>query len=107
MEINRYDISDLLGSLPDLEPLNIDDHLDLLICTLGFEDRTHNIIDKLTIQQKRFGNILLITYPTNQEDNIKNLKYFENASKEINSQLIRLTYSRKDFSRNLSTIFSK
>jgi hypothetical protein len=102
MEINRFEIGDILGNLPKIESFNIDRQVDLLITTLGFEDRTHSIIDKLVNTGKMHKKpILLIEYPTNKEDNIKNYSFFEKAAKAMESPLIRLTYSRKDFTQKL------
>lgn len=102
MEINRFEIGDILGNLPEIEPFNIDRQVDLFISTLGFEDRTHSIIDKLVATGKMHKKpILLIEYPTNKEDNMKNYTFFEKAAKAMESPLISLTYSRKDFTQKL------
>jgi hypothetical protein len=107
MEINRYEIGDMLAALPDRTSLNIDKQVDLFICTLGFEDRSHGIIDKLKDNINIKSNpILVIKYPTNKEDNSKNLKFFEEDAARSKSRLIPLFYTKEDFVQNLISVFS-
>jgi hypothetical protein len=103
MEINRYEIADVLGALPNLQPLAINDRVDIFICTLGFEDRTHSVIDKYTSSgHSNVKTIVVIEYPTNKEDNAKNISYFEKAAAKLSSLLVRIEYSRKSFLQDLT-----
>lgn len=102
MEINRYEIGDVLGCLPEREPLSIESTVDLFIATLGFEDRTHSIIEKLRDSGKLHKKpILLIEYPTNKEENAKNYSFFEKAAESMAAPLIHLQYTRTDFTLKL------
>ena len=88
--------------MPDAEKLKLEDPIDLFIATLGFEDRSHTIIDiiadsKLTTN----SHLLLIKYPTNEEDNNKNLEFFENAVKSM-SGFREILFSRTEYRQNIS-----
>lgn len=102
MDIYQYDISDILNKLPNIERFSDDHTIDLLVCTLGFEDRTHIIIDELLKKDKLNRTILLlIKYPTNINDNLLNAPFFEKAVKKM-AGYYEITYSRNDFTKLLS-----
>jgi hypothetical protein len=83
MLIHRCDLADILGSLPGLttsQPKN--PRLDVLIVTLGFEDRTAAVTRQLAAVGALGGaRLLVITYPTNEEENAAHLEDFEQAAR--------------------------
>lgn len=103
MDIYKYEISDILKELPDLEPLNIEMPSDLFLCTVGFEDRTHSIIDEYC--QTDFApnsQFLFIKYPTNKKDNDRNLPFFQKAGKKM-AGMDDILYSRGSYTQKLKT----
>lgn len=111
MKVGRYDISDVLGGLPEKKPLDFNIEIDVLIATLGFEDRTHGVIDLLS-DNGRLSNtkMLLIKYPTNIKDNDKNIKYFESVGQKMLSYET-VNYKKKvflkEFDEKLSSLIGQ
>src|ERR1700744_284000 len=98
MNIHQCDISSVLKTLPDINELNLTGRCDFIVATLGFEDRTHAIIEKFTnsaAQKNCF--IVLVRYPTNKDDNEKNYHFFTEAAKKLNTKLIEITYNSTSF----------
>jgi hypothetical protein len=107
MEIYRFEISDILNSLPDIHELEMNKTYDIYICTLGFEDRTHHVISQLTKEMNTKESVLiLITYPTNQIDNEKNKKYFDDISHRFKILKI-LPYTRQNFYNDLFSLLNE
>jgi len=98
MEIRKKDISDVLSGLPRAVPFEPTAcHVDVLFATLGFEDRTHAVIDSMFHEGIETSVVLvLITYPTNEEDNKKNLIHFEKYRRHIKA-FVEIKYSRASF----------
>ena len=72
-------------------------NIDVLICTLGFEQRTYNIIEALlnSVDLKEV-HFILITYPTNKADNVKNASRFEERNNFFQSYK-QIEYDRINF----------
>jgi hypothetical protein len=107
MKLHRCDLSNILSELPRLEAFNPDQEIALFIVTLGFEDRTHQIIDQLA-QKGMLKNthILLIKYPTNSADNERNINYFNDA--QPNEELLHeLQYDRNTFQNSIKDKFDE
>ena len=102
MQVYKHDISIILKELPEAEELKLEDPVDLFIATLGFEDRSHRIIDVISNSElAKNSHLLLIKYPTNIEDNNKKLIFFENAAKSM-SGFREILFSRTDYKQQLS-----
>ena len=72
MKIHQNDLGDILNFLPDENIFNEDNNSEFIICSLGFEERTFSIVEKLvTKNSSNHKNLILVTYPTNKEDNKK------------------------------------
>ncbi len=81
---------------------NTDQQADLFITTLGFEDRTHQIIDgflKNDFSADCF--LLLINYPTNKDDNNMNLPFFEIANERM-AGYDNVYYQRESYTQELN-----
>ena len=81
MELNKISIQDVLGNLPDIEPIDFKSQfsgkkLDLFIQAVGFEERTVGIAKKLSeinnskVPGIKIAEAVLIKYETNVEDNL-------------------------------------
>lgn len=107
MEIGRRDISDILGCLPDVSPLgDVSLEIDLLVCTLGFEDRAPALAVRFSKDGAlRNASIVLVEYPTNISDNEANLGKFEDAAKAA-SALQRIQYARNTYFRSITEILT-
>ncbi len=85
MQIHRVELADILPSLPELEPLGIPPVAatpGLLICTLGFEDRSACVAEELSRSGAVSGwLLLLVCYPTNASDNERNAARFREAAR--------------------------
>ena len=107
MKIHQKDLGDILNVLPDAITLNKDCESDLIICTLGFEERTHAVIDELlSLNPKKHKKILLVKYQTNKEDNEINHAFFLTA-KDKGLEIIEIEYSRNNFYNNFSDLLTK
>ena len=95
MQIHQNDISDLLRVMPDLKPFDPQISYDLLICALGFEDRTHRILDLIKGEgDLKRTTLVLIKYPTNEKDNNLNASHFETIQERLRGfQEIKYSYS--------------
>ncbi len=101
MEIHRIDFSDISAELPDLTQFEPSSDYDLVIATLGFEDRTHHVISQLaTIRPISSSQLLLIRYPTNRNENDVNLPRFQEAISGT-EPLQELIYSKRTFFTDL------
>lgn len=106
MKIHQTDVSDILQRLPDLKPFDPHRRYDLLVCTLGFEDRSHAVIDALCKSGAiRATQIVLLQYPTNQKDNNSNSKFFQRAAKLAKSYR-EVVYSRTGIAESLRNVLS-
>ncbi len=92
--ISQQKLEDILGHLPKRIHLDNSKEIDILICTLGFEDRTSTILDALQLKGK---DVLLVKYPTNIPDNEINLSKFETLCEETNCRLKTLEYNNRSF----------
>jgi hypothetical protein len=101
MRIYKKEIPDILSDLPNLEPFDARGKYDLAICTLGFEDRTHQIVDNLILNYTSLDTrLLLVKYPTNEDDNLRNHHYFKTASEKMSS-FDQIVYSRINYLQEL------
>lgn len=97
MNIHQNDISDVLKFLPGLSNFDSNQSSDFIICTLGFEDRTHQILDSLLSSSfNHHKKLILVKYPTNRDDNLKNYDYFVEAGNKLEN-LIEIDYSKSNF----------
>jgi hypothetical protein len=104
MQVYKHDISTILERLPELEKFLLQDHVDVFITTLGFEDRTHRIIDLIADSEFiKNCHLLLIKYPTNEKDNDENLSFFKTAAKKMASYK-EIVFSRINYAQQLSNI---
>ena len=102
MEIYKKELPDILKALPEINHFDETKEWDLIICTLGFEDITHTILDRLVAKGKtKHTSLLLIRYPTNEKDNTANEIFFVRAAEEMVG-FHQITYSRKEYSDLLS-----
>lgn len=103
MEVGRYDISDVLGGLPDSHTLGEAlPECDIFVSTLGFEDRAPTLATKFSrAGSLNKANIVLVEYPTNTSDNQANLIHFEKAAEKAEG-FQRIRYSRGDYLSHLS-----
>ena len=101
MLVTKGELSDVLQELPNAEPLSIQDSPDIFICTLGFEDRTHSIISQLRSSgYMSKTRLLVVEYPTNEQENQKNLNIFtEAASTMARHEFIK--FERRSFVNKL------
>jgi hypothetical protein len=104
MNIHKQDISDILSELPEIKDFNAENNFDILICSLGFEDRTYHIIEEFDIK-KNLNNkdLIVITYPTNDEENRINIEKFQNKSDDWKS-ISFISYNNISFYNDLKTI---
>src|SRR4051812_43718509 len=101
MQIYQHELGDILKYLPDLKPFDQSyfeaKRCRLFICTLGFEDRTSRIVTELAQSGLlKEAILLLICYPTNEEENAVHLPDFEAAALMMQG-IEKLDYSRSDF----------
>ena len=98
MDIGRYDISDVLGCLPNLAPLNqTAAECDIFVATLGFEDRASTLaLEFSNAGLLNNATVILIEYPTNASDNESNLIHFQQAARKA-KRLEHFRYSRNEF----------
>lgn len=85
MRIDRIDLSDVLRRLPDLQRLDVASvsSIDVLIIALGFEQRTAGaFLALLDADALRDTRVILIRYPTNDEDNSASYVSFDVARRE-------------------------
>jgi hypothetical protein len=111
MQIHQYDIGDVINYLPDLRPFDkscfVTKECRLFICTLGFEDRTSRIVKELSQSGLlRKATLLLICYPTNEEENVVHLPEFESAALAMRG-LRKINYSRADFLSNMAAVLAE
>lgn len=101
MEIYRRDLPDILKILPDVDPFDETQEWDLIICTVGFEDRSHAIVDQIVSKGKHGkATLLVIRYPTNKKDNSANEIFFKSAAERM-AGFQEITYYRKEYSELL------
>jgi hypothetical protein len=108
MQIHQRDISDVLQFLPTLKPIEEESfglvHCQLLICALGFEDRTSAVISKLAQGGLlKDALLLLVCYPTNEEENSVHLAEFEAAALLMRG-IKTISYSRTNFAEQLAEV---
>jgi hypothetical protein len=96
MKIHKTDMGDILDILPDMTAFDNSAVSDFIICTLGFEDRTHKILDELLSNPHNHKNLILVKYPTNQYDNEKNRLFFERAKLKLKN-IYEVEYERSTF----------
>jgi len=106
MKISRIEIADILNDLPLCSKFDREKQYDVIICTLGFEDRTFRIINELSDNKLKNSTLILINYPTNFDENNKNLGQFMKAAKRMRD-FIQINYSRQNFQNDLNSVFSK
>lgn len=98
MEIHKRDLPDILKDLPEIERFNSLQEWDAIVCALGFEDRSHAIVDEIAANGIRRGaTLLLIRYPTNDNDNRESERFFLYAARQM-AGLQEIRYSRHDHS---------
>jgi hypothetical protein len=105
MKVHQNDIGDILKFLPDVRAFDERSfsisRTRLVISTLGFEDRTSWIVQRLaSVGVLANASVLLICYPTNLTENLVHLADFEAAALAARG-LRRIEYSRPDFSQRL------
>ncbi len=101
--ISQQHLEDILGHLPKRIILDDSKEVDLLICTLGFEDRTDAIAHSLQmIGNLRGKDVILVKYPTNKPDNEKNLDKFQKLCDRADCRLKTFNYHKSTFSVELS-----
>jgi hypothetical protein len=99
MDVYRKELPDILRQLPEIKPFDASQAWDLIVCVIGFEERSHAIIDKIAAARSQQNTtLLLVRYPTNQDDNNANEIFFEAAGKQI-GHTKQISYSRKEYSR--------
>ena len=100
-ELATIEIGEILGKLPEIVPFNIellgDEPLDLLICCAGFESRSTAIVKNM--KEAVIGNIIVIVYATNDEDNSNAINDFRTLNTLNDFKLIK--YERSTFVENL------
>ncbi len=100
MEVHKNDLSDIIKSLPNIGDFKLT-AFDFIICTLGFEDRTYNLMNILS-GKKLLENtkIILIRYPTNEKENEVNYPLIKSIS-EKSRGLIEITYSAENIYKEI------
>ncbi len=97
MEIYKHELADILQSLPDptgLDAARLANETDLVICTMGFEDRSGHVATTLSSTGNlTAARLLLIEYPTNPKENARSLPAFEAATKMMAGS-DKIPYSR-------------
>jgi hypothetical protein len=106
MRIHKKDMGDILDVLPDMIPFDSKTASDFIICTLGFEDRTHKILDELLIYPRNHKNLIVVKYPTNQIDNEKNRLFIEKAKLNIEN-VFEIEYERSTFFERFVILLSE
>jgi hypothetical protein len=102
MEIYKRDLPDILTKLPNTLRFDAAQVWDVVICTLGFEDRSHAIIDQIVSTGSAARTILvLVRYPTNEIDNSANENFFVAAAQKM-AGFYQITYTRREFAGSLT-----
>lgn len=104
MDLYRNELVDVLNRMPSAQPLeSVLDHSmpDLIICALGFEDRTAAVVTELAAAG-RVGSarLVLLHYPTNVDANEVHAPAFAQVAHEMRSRH-DIHYSRNDFEQRL------
>lgn len=106
MKIRQIDLGDVLEKLPEAELFKPEDmqSVDLVICTLGFEDRTSGLVTRLSGVDWLSGAVLLmISYPTNKNENSAHLDEFRKVGERM-KKFWEVHYSRSTFQADLAKI---
>ena len=101
MNIYQRDVSNVLADLPSLEQFDPAESYDMVVATVGFEDRTASILEALgrasTLKNSR---LLLVHYPTNPAENEANEVRFTTSATQ--PSIARITYNRESFETALA-----
>ena len=96
MNIHQHDVSSVLRVLPPIVEFDPSRSYDLVIATVGFEDRTASIVEALagagSLAESR---LLLVDYPTNPAENAANQERFTSSAAE--ERTARIGYCRHSF----------
>ena len=95
MNIYQHDVSDVLADLPALEEFDASQSYDMVIATVGFEDRTASLVEALYGGWPSGGRLLLIDYPTNLPENAVNENRFTTSAP--GGGVTRISYNRQSF----------
>ena len=107
MEIYLNKIEDVLKNFPERQDFAFNRACNIFVCSLGFEERTHHLISKLAETQDLTDcTVVIIRYPTNEEENEKNFSVYEGL-KEKFKKIESIQYSKKDFSRNFNSLIKQ
>jgi hypothetical protein len=98
---------DIIAGLPELIPLDhqlndTSQRFSLLIASAGFEDRASAVVQRGLLSS--FNHALVITYPTNDEENEGARRAFESNASECALEFLR--YNREEFANNLTAHLS-
>ena len=107
--IIKRQLSDVLGTLPTLEPLNptklgSGDQEDLFLCALGFEPRCLNLPGSLKDAGYTARRAVYFTYATNLDDNRVNLPTLESHLCTISSKVEMMGADTTDFPNKLRSL---
>ena len=107
--IIKRQLSDVLGTLPPLEHLNLtklgsEAQEDLFLCALGFEPRCLNLPDSLRAVGYTAFRAVYFRYATNLDDNSVNLPTLESHLRTISSKVEMMDADTADFPNKLRSL---
>lgn len=102
MHIHRTGLDDVLAGIPELVPVSECAEVDVLICTLGFEDRTTAVLESwYRAGALGHAKLMLIEYPTNEADNAKNRARFLDVADRAGG-VTHVRYQRGTFTTSIA-----
>jgi len=105
VRLHKIGIDDVLADLPEVIPVSTA-RPELVLSALGFEDRAPAVVaDLSTLGTFENGQLCLIRYPTNAEDNEKHYDEFCSAVGG-EDKIIPINYERHDFQAQLGEIIN-
>jgi hypothetical protein len=101
MHVHRSDFSDIFPVLPERRLFDTGLTPDILICSAGFEDRTCNIFSRYLKEDRlRDTTVIVLRYPTNADENQRNLAVLANPSNRV-KEVLEVKYERCAFRSEL------